>query len=506
MRVLVVVATCLAATLSVPAGPAAAQAATGPELRVVTLDRHGHSVAGRVEVANLRDGRSYSLTGGRFHHVERGTYEVVAAIGDTRDGSETMGTAVVTVSGRTTTTVDARRGRRVDAELTPAPRGAYDQLLNAEICAGNAQVFDGSSAGRLYVIPSGRKREELGIAAEWNPLTPAPGRPVFLGATVYRGGIPADVSPTYRQASLTSVTVSGRTGAEFGQVALEARQQGPDSCASDTPDLRTNLTLPYRVTLRLPPGRWSLWQDGTSHVFGPQRTYRAGQSYRVTVGAAAWGPDGNLPVTDQYGRTLAYDLINMFADPHLPYGLEARVEYRLTHAGRVLVHRTYAPGDITSRATLPGAGWYGLTARATRVTEKALPAGTLSMHSTVHLHFYADPSRTLHVRDFVTRFVPASLDATNRTDARVTTVWLQPLRGPSDANGARLPDRVRRVRAWASADGGRTWRAVHVVHTGGRWRAAVPNPHSGYVALRARIDDTHGGWATTTVYRAYRVG
>jgi len=27
-----------------------------------------------------------------------------------------------------------------------------------------------------------------------------------------------------------------------------------------------------------------------------------------------------------------------------------------------------------------------------------------------------------------------------------------------------------------------------------------------HVALRTTVDDTHGGWATTTVYRADRVG
>ena len=506
MRILAVGFACLAVTLGVPAGPISAQAVSGPALRVVTLDRHGHSVAGQVEVANLRDGRPYSFSGGRFHHVEPGTYEVVAAIGDAQDGSDTVGSALVTVSGRTTTTIDARRGRRVGAALAPAPSGAYDQFLVAEICAGNAMAAGGGRPGSLFVIPSRRKREELGVSSQWNPSTPARSRPVFLGASVYRGGVPAPVAPTYRQASLTSVTVSGRTGAEFGDVALSASQQGDDACAIDPRQLRTNLTLPYTVTLRMSAGRWSLWQDGTSHLFGPLRAYRSGHSYHVTVGAAAWGPDGNLPVTDQYGGTLAYTTIDMFADPHLPYGPDARVEYRLTHAGRVLVHRIYEPSEIMFPAKLPAAGWYGLTARATRVTERALPAGTLSLRSTVHLHFYADPTRTLHVRAFVTRFVPASLDAANRTGARATWVWLRPLRGPSDANAPRLPDRVRRVRAWASGDGGRTWRAVQVVHAGGRWRANVPNPRSGFVALRATVDDTHGGWATTTVYRAYRVG
>lgn len=508
MRVLIVVSACLAATLAVPAGLAPAGATGAPALRVITLDRHGRAVAGQVEIANIGDGRSYVLTGGRYQRVERGTYEVLAEIPDHADGSDTAGTALATVSGRTSVTIDARRGRRVGARLAPAPVGAYDQFLSANVCVHNAMISAGGRPGSLFVIASRRNREELAVASQWEPVLAARSRPVFLATWRYRGGIPAGVSATYRQSSLTTMTVSGRSGAEFGEVALTATAPAADDpCSSQPRNLRTNLTLPYTVTLRVPAGRWELWQDGTSHLFGPPHTYERGHAYRVTVGAATWGPDGNLPYTDQYSHELIYQNLGAFADPELPAGGEARVEYRLTHAGHVLVHRTFGPGAMTVPAKIPGAGWYGLTARATRVTTASLPAGALSVHATVHLHFYADPTRTAQVRAFLTRFRPAALDAENRATARTTTVWLKPFRVSTIGEGAPvLRDRVRRIRAWASGDGGHTWRAVRVVRDGARWRASVPNPHSGYVALRATVDDTHGGTATTTVYRAYAIG
>jgi hypothetical protein len=65
---------------------------------------------------------------------------------------------------------------------------------------------------------------------------------------------------------------------------------------------------------------------------------------------------------------------------------------------------------------------------------------------------------------------------------------------------------VKSVRVWSSADGGRTWKAATVTHSGTAWQASVHNPASGAVALRSEVTDAAGDSSVQTVYRAYAIG
>ncbi|WP_410623361.1 S8 family serine peptidase [Amycolatopsis sp. cmx-8-4] len=73
-------------------------------------------------------------------------------------------------------------------------------------------------------------------------------------------------------------------------------------------------------------------------------------------------------------------------------------------------------------------------------------------------------------------------------------------------DGMAAPD-VRAVKAWASYDDGRTWRAVDVKRTGKSYEATIDHPSLGatnkYVALRVQATDNAGDTVDQTVVRAY---
>jgi hypothetical protein len=64
---------------------------------------------------------------------------------------------------------------------------------------------------------------------------------------------------------------------------------------------------------------------------------------------------------------------------------------------------------------------------------------------------------------------------------------------------------VKRVQAWYSTDGGRTWHSVAVKHSGSSWTTVVTAPVSGRVSLRSEVTGSAGDITTTTVDNAYAV-
>ncbi|MGW5723152.1 S8 family serine peptidase [Amycolatopsis sp. NPDC003865] len=73
-------------------------------------------------------------------------------------------------------------------------------------------------------------------------------------------------------------------------------------------------------------------------------------------------------------------------------------------------------------------------------------------------------------------------------------------------DGLAAPD-VRSVKAWASYDDGKTWRAVDVRRTGKSYEATIDHPSlratNSYVALRVQATDNAGNAVDQTVLRAY---
>jgi hypothetical protein len=111
------------------------------------------------------------------------------------------------------------------------------------------------------------------------------------------------------------------------------------------------------------------------------------------------------------------------------------------------------------------------------------------------------------VRGYLTEFRPAGLDRYDAAEpGTATVVELHPHGKHDDARKTTQPNSVKTIEAWYSTNYGTSWHLLHVQHAGGRWSAKVPNEKPGYISLRARITDTHHGYCTTTVIRAYSVG
>jgi len=485
------------------ASTAVASAHAAPTtLLVTTLDRTGHAVRSQLVAENVRTRASVVFWSGSPRRLAAGRYEVFASISTPDDGSVTSGVRRLRVNGSTRLTIDARRGRPARLHLQPAVPSGYRAWTTSWLCdsVGSPVVGQGTP-GPTYAIPSGLADVEFAIGAEWaDDSTDASA--IYLAGATHRGGVPDNFSRTIRVSGFTTLAVKGRTGLQSGDARVDVDFAGGDACRRIVMQAHLLKPLPYAITVHGPAGKWSLSQAAPDFIYGPNRTFAAGRAYRLTIGAAVWGPDGSLPVVDRYCHCIDVTDSRVFTDRLLSVGVESRVTYTLRKGKRVLLHVTADPDHRAVARRLPSAGWYTLTETATRRSVQALPAAALSLRASLRLRFHADPAKAGQVGGYVTRFVPVSLGSDNRTTAAATTVRLEPQRRRFVPFSH--PD-VRSIGAWASYDGGSTWHAVPVHRAAGHWSAVVPNPASGFVSLRARIVDADGNSATTQIIRAYAV-
>ena len=481
-----------------------AQAVAGT-LTVTTLDRTGHAVRTQYGVVAVPTGRQYYFMTGRAHQLPVGAYDVFAAIPTAGQGADTVGVRRVHVSGFAHVTIDARNGRAVRGRMQPAPPDGFTERTVAVLCSatGSPIVGGGTFGGPAYVIASSLPEVQFAFSSVWSSQDPDHhGATYYAGAALHRHGAPAGMMRTFRQSSLTQLSVRGRTGLQSGEAEVDVRYAAPSPCRSVTLQLFPTATLPYTLTMHLPAGRWALGQFAQDSLYGPGRRYLAGRSYLRKIGTAVWGPDSGLPVVDQYCHCLTGTDTPMFADPALPSGASAHVTYLLKHRGTTIAQKTIDPDRGYFSPKLPATGWYSLVEVATRNPINPLPGDVLSTRSTLRLHFYADRDRHMQVGGFLTRFLPRGLTIANRARTKTTTVVLKPLRsrGPGPDQ-----DVVKNVRLWMSTDSGHTWQVVPVRHVSGGWSATLTNPSAGFVSLRATVRDALGATATTQVIRAYAV-
>jgi hypothetical protein len=495
-----IVATTLAGlAVVVVATPAAAVTGT---LTVTTLDRTGHAVRTQIGAVSVPTGGEDFFWTGAARRLPQGVYDIYAAIPTPSVGADTVGVRRIRVSGTTHVTIDARHGRAVRGYLRPAAPPGFMKTTAVWLCTADGSVVVGgfASDGPAYVIPSALPEVEFAFSSVWSAQDADDhGATYYAGAALHRKGAPAGITRTFRQSSLTQLMVKGRTGLQSGEAQVDVRFAPPDVCRGVTLQLFPQATLPYTLTMHLPPGPWSVSQFAQDSFYGPARRYAARRSYTVTVGAAAWGPSGTPPFVDQYCRCLVPNRI-MFADPALPSGAQSRVTYTLVRRGVAIASKTIDPDQGTFAPKLPAAGWYTLNEVGVRHPINPLPANVLSPRSMLRWRFYVDPGRDTHIGGFVTRFIPRPLTAANRARTTTTVVALKLLR---ENVPAAERDAVKSVSMWMSADGGHAWHALHVRHVNGNRSATVTNPSSGYVTLRAKVVDVNGNAVTTTIWRAY---
>ncbi|WP_328914894.1 MULTISPECIES: hypothetical protein [unclassified Streptomyces] len=483
-------------------------AAASNSLTVTTLGRDGTKVTTAVQAYNTKTFNRYYLTSGKAKSLPKGTYDVITDIWNTRDSTDTLGGARVTVSGAAKLTIDARKGRPVKASLSPKPPSGDAQWLRAEVCVTDGpSILAWADPGSMYVIPSSLSTLGLAYGSTWG--TDRGDGDQYLVMGTHKKGLPSGVSTTFRQSALATVKVTARSGPVTGEVRIELDGDQGNPCGWGVLNVSTDRSLPYSFTAHVPPGKWEVLESSQDFAYNDWHTYKAGKSYGVTVNRAVWGPGGELPYTSGSGR-LYLNTTPMFVDPSLTYGTDYKATYKLTKAGKTLYTKTAAGYATTMIPVLKSAGWYTLAVSATRHPSpgQKLPAGSLSTKSTLSLHFYADAKKSDQIRAYLTRFTPAGLSSYNRAKpGSTTTVALGMQRNkPQDHLVHRLSDSVKKVQAWYSTDAGKTWHTAKVKHSGGAWSTAVHNPKSGRVSLRSKVTDSHSDTATTTVLNAYAIG
>ncbi|WP_377267079.1 hypothetical protein [Peterkaempfera sp. SMS 1(5)a] len=494
-----------------------ASAASG-SLTITTLGRDGKAVATNPQVVNLSTHEPYWLTSGKAYSLPAGRYAVMVDVWNYKDNTDTLGAAIVTVAGRTKTTIDARQGRGVKVSLDHSPGAGFEQRYDVRLCLpGSAGSVDAwAEAGHLYVIPNSSSALQFAYVSSWNrPGAKGPGER-YIVAGLNKRGLPKGLAAVVRRSSLANLRVQARSGptVDTQNTVDFATTSGHDTCQYDLIDFGDPYTLPYNLTVHVSAGSWQTAERSTANYsYNAPRTFAAGASYDVLFNRSAWGPGGQLPFTWGSGRRLYVDPDAMFFDPSVTYSAApGRTTVVLSKGGRTISRKsftTYGNGPGTFNPVIPGAGWYSLSLTAKRYQPGVhFPAGMLSSASTLSMHFYANPAKSTQIPLYYTQFVPTQLSAANRaTPGSTTSVNLRLYRPkPLDHLVGYPSDAVRSVKVWASFDGAKTWHTVKVKHSGSSWTALVPNGHSGPISLRSTVLDTHGDSATTTVYRAYLVG
>ncbi|MGW2618708.1 hypothetical protein [Streptomyces sp. NPDC001500] len=512
----------VAALAQLIASAAPAQAASG-SLTVTTLGRHGGKVAATVTVVAVPSGQMYSVRSGKRLSLPSGRYIAMTDIYESAPdgpGSDTLGAQVVKVSGSTSVTLDARKGKAVRASLDTPPDVSGPARINAQVCAavGNMPSAYGVSgwndAGSLYAIPNSSKLLQFGYLAQWS------GDDTYV-AVKNTTGVPAAPGGSFKRSKLATMRFSVRGGTQMAPLNDTALQAMPkvDDCTTDLMAVVHSDEAPYDAVAHVTPGTWQPRADifasngdDIGGGFPKTRTLRAGQSATQIFGRAVWGPMHHLPTVWQ--NSVYFVPEALIGDPDIgqSWGDPTKETVVLSKGSTVVkkqILTNWGNSDATFSARIRSAGRYRLTVDAHRHRPGiTFPTGMLSSRVTLDWSFPADPAKATVAPVFLTRFLPAGLNARNQAAPNsTTTVAVSALRGPQNPDVRFTKATVKSVRFWSSVDGGRTWKGATVRHSAGStWQASVHNPATGAVALRSEVTDSAGNRSVETIYRAYAIG
>lgn len=500
-----------------------AQAASA-SLTVTTLGRHGAKVATTITVVAVPSGQSYSVKSGKRLSLPAGRYLAMTDIYESSAnglGTDTVGALDVKVSGNRSVTLDARKGKALKVSLDTPADVTDPPRISAQVCAGTVSNMPSAFSsggwneeGALYAIPNSSRLLQFGYLAQWT------GKDSYV-AVKNTTGIPTSPGGSYKRSKLATMRLSVRSGPQMATQNDTALQAAPktDDCTTDLmADVRQD-SAPYSVTLHVTPGTWQprddVIADNGDDVGGgfPQvRTLKAGQSFTQSFGRAAWSPTHYLPLLGEKSVTFLPDALINDPDVGGSWGDVTKETLVLSKGGTTVKKQTltnWRTGDAEFSAAARSAGWYDLAIDAHRYRPGiTFPAGMLSPRVTLDWHFkVADPARAIVAPVFMTRFLPTGLNSHNQAAANsTTTVDVSAGRGSQGPDTKLTKVTAKSVKVWSSADGGRTWKAATVRHSGTTWQASVHNPASGAVALRSEVTDAAGDRSVETVYRAYAIG
>ncbi|MBP2320899.1 subtilisin family serine protease [Kibdelosporangium banguiense] len=321
------------------------------------------------------------------------------------------------------------------------------------------------------------------------------------------GGIPADVTYRPRNSDLATVKTTYRTPGDGGMGYVTAF--ATDGKYDLEGSLETTATpLPLERTEYFSP---AVWQNSTTVIAGgaaqqyeaAKRTFKAGEKATVDWGKAVIGPG----ITGSAGffspePHLAYrqgDVINtklpLFSDSAGHSGFADTGETVL-YAGDKEIARSGQPG--IGQFTVPtGAANYRLTTAANRDN----PDWPLSTKVSAEWAFRSGNTTAAAPLPLLTIGFDPKLDMTNHAPrGALFAVPVRVDRQPGAQGGKAEPNKVE-----VSYNDGQTWQQVPLLRVNNSWWAAVQNPTSGFVSLRASASDKDGNSVTQTIIRAYRV-
>jgi hypothetical protein len=496
----------------------AALAATNT-LTLTALNRSGTKVTISATAVNVDTSEQYTVKAGKAKKLPKGTYAILAQI--VTGATTTLAGKAVKVSGSAKLTLDARQGKRVGLSLSPAPAGLEKQI-SARICSQTGASYDVEATGdQLYVVPTTSKKIGFAALGSWSDYLGATDSYAVLNQTT---GVPSSPTRTYKTSALGTVTVDSRRGpggTDYSDVAVQPVAPG---CGSELYAEMVSSDVPTTSKIHLSPTSWDIRSDefatatktGESWDIGGYmltRKVAAGKSSSLRFYAAAWGPGPVLPSVSN--GTLWYGLNDGFNDPAYPssYGsIEGgdKATATLKFKGKT-VKTTKDTGWMSTETDMSykvkTSGWYTLSNTSTRYyPEITYPKGMLSTKSIATYRFPAKTKSTVLAPVYAVQLTPAALNHYNQAKPKSTTdVALKLTRKSfSDVKAGKNPA-IKSVTAKMSVDG-KTWKSVKVKKVNGVWTAAVANPSTGAVSLRARATTTSGAYTEVTIYRAYAIG
>jgi hypothetical protein len=505
------------------AGVASASSSTA-SITFTTLGRTGAKVASHITlVSSPNNTQQYTLGTGKAYTIAKGTYAMLTDIYNPADGTDTMAARLVTVSGTTSVTFDARQGKPVHVSMTGVPAGYTQEFSNVRVCndpTGFSWVDAYSTPGNLFVIPNSAKQLQFTFLSKWSdPADSSAPEYVALGSIA---SLPSKPNWAFHGSATAKVRMAALSGPQGGTSASMALQPQGDTCARDLYAQLSNDTPPYSRTVYVTPATWDLRVDETADNgdvignFDSVRKVVAGQSYTQYYFRPAWGPAAVVPIV--YAKQLMFNTDFMFKDPGFASQLAGEASEKSTATLKLksttltTKHLSnWADNDPNFVYRLSKAGWYSLTVDATRYRPGIhYPSGMLSTKASVTYNFHADPAVTAVAPLWTTRFAPLGLSSGSVAPAgTVTTVdlFFDRASGTDDLRTTPAAT-LHTITAQASYDEGKTWHSVSLKKSGSTWTALVTNPGTaGSVSLRATTTEkATGANATTTVIRAYTVG
>ncbi|MGW2491684.1 S8 family peptidase [Streptomyces sp. NPDC001606] len=416
----------------------------------------------------------------------------------------------LTVAGKQTITIDARKARPVD--ITVPAKGLKSEFAAPEydVTAGNGQYGYGmwlDSYRNVRTAHLGPRMPARSLYQQWDGHW-TKGAHEEYDVTV--GGWVNRVATGYTRHFKASdlATVKARLGAPAGGKtgAISASGWLPDGSGSSAIGIPQQ--VPATRTLHLSAKGGATWQleydqfggkdkDGfpvtdASYQLKPE-SFAAGKTYTRTVDTAVFSPH----ITSEMGLfrdgNRIYGALPLFADSARNAGYSAYTSARTTlYRDGTEVGSNDDPllGDGTFKVPA-GSAAYRLTTSVTRSAKVAQAASRIDATWTFRSQKPAHGTTELPASS-VAFGAPTGLDSRAEAGKRITV--------PVKVEGAAAGGNLKSLTVWLSYDSGKTWKEFVVVNG----KIAMENPDQGRsVSFRAKVTDKKGNTSQITVYDAY---